>query len=245
MRSKLLFLWWRSWHLRNNSIFGDGKCSVEQSASFIQSYLTSFMQVKKSELDLDIKGKKAVNQIIDSMPHQAKEPRTTWTKPAEGWYKLNVDAGFSHESNNGSWGAVLRDHEGKVVLSAWGIIPYCQSAEIAEAIATLEGTKAVLPVAAIPVILESDCATVVNELKMEGTSKSPMSFILSETRGMLLLLPEYKVEKVSRTGNFVAHDLACFGRCVWSGDVLVSAIPPCAVESAQRDCNSGCNQDTV
>jgi hypothetical protein len=53
------------------------------------------------------------------------------------------------------------------VFSAWGIIPFSQSAEIAEAIATLEGIKGVLPVAAIPVILESDCAAVVNKLKME------------------------------------------------------------------------------
>jgi hypothetical protein len=29
MKAKLLFLWWRAWHLRNNSIFGDEKCSVE------------------------------------------------------------------------------------------------------------------------------------------------------------------------------------------------------------------------
>lgn len=32
VKSKLLFLWWRSWHLRNDSIFGDGKCSIEHSA---------------------------------------------------------------------------------------------------------------------------------------------------------------------------------------------------------------------
>jgi hypothetical protein len=38
MKAKLLFLWWRAWHMRNNSIFGDGKCSVEQSANYIQSY---------------------------------------------------------------------------------------------------------------------------------------------------------------------------------------------------------------
>jgi ribonuclease HI len=203
------------------------------------------MQVKFSELNLDIKGKKEVNQIGHGMPHQAKEPHTAWTKPTEGWYKLNVDAGFSHEENNGSWGAVLRDHEGKVMFSAWGTIAYCQSAEIAEAIAALEGTKAMLPVAARPVILESDSAVVVNELKMKDRSRSPLAFILSETRDMLLLLPDFKIQKVNRTGNSVAHDLASFGRSVWSRGVLVSEIPPCAVESAQKDCNSGCNQDTV
>jgi hypothetical protein len=42
MRSKLLLLWCRAWHLRNNIIFGYGKCSIEQSAIFVQSYLSSF-----------------------------------------------------------------------------------------------------------------------------------------------------------------------------------------------------------
>jgi hypothetical protein len=42
------------------------------------------MQVKTSELDLDIKGKKAINRTIDGMPQQAKERHTAWTKPVEG-----------------------------------------------------------------------------------------------------------------------------------------------------------------
>jgi ribonuclease HI len=112
------------------------------------------------------------------------------------------------------------------VLSAWETIAYCQSAEIAEAIAALEETKAMLPVAARPVILESDSAAVVNELKMKDRSRSPLAFILSETRDMLLLLLDFKIQKVNRIGNSVAHDLASFGR-------------------SQKDCNSGCNQDAV
>jgi hypothetical protein len=80
---------------------------------------------------------------------------------------------------------------------------------------------------------------------MKDRSRSPLAFILSETRDMLLLLPDFKIQKVNRTGNSVAHDLASFGRSVWSRGVLVSEIPPCAVESAQKDCNSGCHQDTV
>jgi hypothetical protein len=28
-RDKMLFIWWRAWHMRNNIIFGDGKCGIE------------------------------------------------------------------------------------------------------------------------------------------------------------------------------------------------------------------------
>jgi hypothetical protein len=92
----------------------------------------------------------------------------TWTKPDEGWLKLNTDARFSPEENNGTWGAILRDQEGKVLLSPWGIINRCHSAEIAEALAAMEGTKAILPSADKSVILESDNAAVVDDQKPEG-----------------------------------------------------------------------------
>jgi hypothetical protein len=32
MRSKLLFLWWMVWHLRNDTIFGIGDASINNSA---------------------------------------------------------------------------------------------------------------------------------------------------------------------------------------------------------------------
>ena len=66
--------------------------------------------------------------------------------PDEGWYKLNVDASFSLEDSKGAWGAILCDHSGKILFSAWGTIPHCQDAETAEAIAVLEGVKAMIPV---------------------------------------------------------------------------------------------------
>jgi hypothetical protein len=52
-QSKLMFLWWHSWHLRNNSIL-TMEHSVEQPALFIQTYLFSFRQVINGELNLDM-----------------------------------------------------------------------------------------------------------------------------------------------------------------------------------------------
>jgi hypothetical protein len=77
VRSKLLFMWWRSW-------LGDGKCSVKQSAQFIHSYLTSFMQAKYSNSESDIKGKNlAIEPCIRKANEIKKEPEV-WCKPEEG-----------------------------------------------------------------------------------------------------------------------------------------------------------------
>ena len=57
--------------------------------------------------------------------------------------KLNFDASF-HEEGEGAWGAVLRDDNGAVILSAWGQIHLCLSAECAEATAGLESVKCII-----------------------------------------------------------------------------------------------------
>jgi hypothetical protein len=136
-RSKLMLLWWGSWHLRNNIIFGDGKCNIEESAIFLQSYLSP-MQVTNTNWDVvDPKGKKPVfcqDEQTDSKPKKIAEG---WKPPDMGWAKLNTDASFSEDTNSGAWGAVLRDKNGTIILSAWGNIQHCSNAEAAEAFACL------------------------------------------------------------------------------------------------------------
>jgi hypothetical protein len=152
-----------------------------------------FLQIKDPELEQDYKGKKPMIPMGDGLPKHPREPPRVWTRPEEGWHKLNVDASYLHDENTGSWGAVLRDYEGKVVMSAWGTIPCCQSAKTAEAIAVREGMKSIIPMATNPVIVESDNSTVVNELKSAMTSRSQFFVILSESRDLLIHLPDYKV----------------------------------------------------
>ena len=90
--------------MRNNSIFGDGKCSVQQSANFIQAYLSSFLQIKDPELEREYKGKKPMFPEKVGVVKKPKKPPGTWMKPDVGWQKLNVDASFLQDKNNGTWG---------------------------------------------------------------------------------------------------------------------------------------------
>jgi hypothetical protein len=101
--------------------------------------------------------------LNDGAPNQQKENAERWKKPEIGWTKLNVDASFIHDEKVGAWGAVLRDKEGEVVLSAWGNILYCNSADIVEATACLEGVKAIIPFAVNPLIIESDNSILIKD----------------------------------------------------------------------------------
>lgn len=45
-KQRLLFLRWRAWHLRNDSIFGTGTASIEESVRFICSYSSAMENLK-------------------------------------------------------------------------------------------------------------------------------------------------------------------------------------------------------
>jgi hypothetical protein len=41
LRVKLMLLFWRVWHHRNDNVLGKGDCSISASVNFLESYLTS------------------------------------------------------------------------------------------------------------------------------------------------------------------------------------------------------------
>ena len=56
-RARMIFIWWRTWHIRNKIIFGDGKCGIEQSTLFLMSYFEAFQGLKDQPEIENSKGK--------------------------------------------------------------------------------------------------------------------------------------------------------------------------------------------
>jgi hypothetical protein len=56
----------------------------------------------------------------------SSEIATTWRKPDLGWHVLSVEASYIKEA--GVLVAMIRDHEGQIISSAWDVISHCQSA---------------------------------------------------------------------------------------------------------------------
>lgn len=112
-------------------------------------------------------------------------------------------------------------------MCAWGLIDRCSFAEVAEALAYLEGARAMMPTAANLVQLESDCAAVVHELSDKGNRKSEISCIISEVKHLLSEMPGYRVRKINSTANLAAYSLASFCHRVGSGGMLQELVRPC------------------
>jgi ribonuclease HI len=83
-----------------------------------------------------------------------------WSKPPEGFLKLNCDASFIHETRTGSWGFLIRDHDGDVVTMGRGKINNALSAFHIELIACLQGVQVVSDMGIGKVILETDALNV-------------------------------------------------------------------------------------
>jgi hypothetical protein len=64
-----------------------------------------------------------------------------------------------------------------------------------------------------------------------------------EAKCLLAGLPGFRVKKVKRECNIVAHDIAnfCFRECCEG--VLLESVPPCIDGSTLKVCNGVCNQN--
>jgi ribonuclease HI len=117
--------------------------------------------------------------------------------PPTGWAKCNVDGSFVSQSGEAGVGVVVRDSEGQVILTAWRVIFRCQDAVEAEALACLEGLRLAAQWVQGSIILESDCARVIQAMQQKE-DRSALRFILEEAKDQAQVLVDWRITKVKR-----------------------------------------------
>jgi hypothetical protein len=70
-KMRIIFLFWREWHHRNNVVHDDGKASITGSVNFLQSYLVSLEGL--DQVKIHVKGK--CKLIPDSNLQLRERPR--------------------------------------------------------------------------------------------------------------------------------------------------------------------------
>lgn len=122
-----------------------------------------------------------------------------------------------------------------MIFTAWRVLFRCQDALEAEAQACLEGIRLATQWSQGPIIVETDCARLVQAPKAtEG--RSTLSFILAETKEMAQLLPNWRVTKVNRECNLAAHELAHLARRTTHTAVWLGRTPACMHDLIINDC---------
>jgi ribonuclease HI len=95
-----------------------------------------------------------------------------------------------------------------VLLTAWRFLRHCGSPQEAEAEACLHGLRLAVEWIQQPMIVESDCKTLIDSVQGRVLDRSQWAGLLAEIRAMSTLLPECRFQHVKTEGNKVAHLLA-------------------------------------
>ena len=164
-------------------------------------------------------------------------PLSNEKKPEAGRVKVNTDAAFAYGDSTGHWGAIIRNHTGDIITSAWSPTDRCQSAEEAEAIAALEGIRLSINLN-LPVILECNCQSVVTALNSNSSGRSQASLVHAEAAQVIKNLIRFKVQHVPRSANCSAHTLAAYSSNSLCNGVLHFDAPACVLKQVMRDCKS-------
>ena len=128
--------------------------------------------------------------------------------------KLNVDASFIEETGQASTGAVVRNHQGHVLVSAWRVLFDCFSVEEAEFAVCCEKLRLVSQWCHGQIIMESDNKTCIRSLMLEESGRSRLAPWIVDAKEYISNLEDFKLKHVKRCQNTVAHELSHHARRV-------------------------------
>jgi ribonuclease HI len=210
MVDMMLLLTWRVWFGRNEATHDKPLPTTEASKRFLISYIRLIRDIKHTPTDTLLKGKQpAIEEGILMVTHQPKNlPDKAWLKPPEGWVKLTIDGSFRESDHLAGLGMVLRNEEGWPVFSACRFISDCESPYEAESRACLEGLELALQFSQLPIIIESDCAKLIEAMSSRTQDRSSCVHLVSEIKYLSSHDRVCVFVKVERSQVRVSHCLA-------------------------------------
>jgi ribonuclease HI len=108
-----------------------------------------------------------------------------WTKPPENTLKLNCDASFFPDERTGSWGALIWDSDGDLVLLGRGRINHLLDPFHAELIACLQGIQLAVNLGIGRIIVETGAQEVVKAVMSSSYDGSATSLLISEIKSLV------------------------------------------------------------
>ena len=135
-----------------------------------------------------------------------------WPAFLFGQQSLNVDASFNEGDYAGSCGAVLRDHPGSFITASTTRMEHVANVFTTEATTLLEGLKLARNTGCSNLVVRSDNITVVDTIKCNKGYSRVAASVLDDCRSILLDFGRVNIEHCSRETNYVAHELAKWGR---------------------------------
>ena len=198
--------------------------------------MVSLNQIKLSKGYEMLKGKEVIRQEgSEARPQRGKsiQELAPWPPPPEGWIAVSVDGSFDAESHTAGAAMVARNSRGEYIMSACWFIPHCSSAYEAECVAAREGVTTALLQSTLPLVIQTDCVSLVKVLDSPETDRSGVSHLVNETKE-LLREREFVCRHIGRLQNRTADRLAILSRVEQRTDLWLRGPP-----DALRCCLAG------
>ena len=149
-----------------------------------------------------------------------------WQKPPVEFLKLNCDACFKSCSSSGSWGFLIRDSDGDVVITGRGKVDQLLNAFQGELIACLQGIQTAIELGIGKLIVETDAKMVVQALSSNAFDDSAVGVLVAEIKSLASSnFISFKCVFRVRECNRAANELAKLGYdCVQGEEQITSSI---------------------
>lgn len=185
---KTCLLLWRWWHVCNKENSGETSFSPEDVCYSIEYHVSNVMKIKKTT-----KGHK---QKLDQK----------WSRPPNGFLKINTDASFHRDANSGGWGFIIRDDQGRAMAVGAGNLANISDALHAEALALLYAIKMSIQMGCDKVLFETDSTQLMRAVKSKDYDLANLGAIIRSIKFQMHVgFSVSSVVSCPRDCNRVAH----------------------------------------
>ena len=159
--TQFIFVWWHVWSFRNKVIFSNESTSFMQGSFIINSFVKNWDKAS---------GARTEELHVHLLPTTAKKlrpcsgPNLIWAPPSDNFCKLNFD-GSKVANGQASYGSVIRNNLGEVLMASVKALGDCHNIILAEAMGMYEGISGAISLRISNLIIEGDNLTVINSLK--------------------------------------------------------------------------------
>ena len=160
-----------------------------------------------------------------------------WKPPPAGFVKINVDAAFKAESQQGATGVVIRDENGHVLVAKCKWYDSIPNILTVEAYAARDGAVLMNLLNRPKVMLETDSLELQSLWRSKDNNRSTILPVLNEVQELMGRCMVFELSHVKREANSVAHDLAKYASISCLERTWLYEIPECILPSIQHDCN--------
>ncbi|KAG6469540.1 hypothetical protein ZIOFF_070469 [Zingiber officinale] len=202
-----LLIWWFLWTARNDfkhrGLRPEGQKIIRQITQYLRVGMTSGI-IKPRHWRGAISAAQAMGiQVRIRTLHTVSAVH--WRRPDDGWFKLNTDGCSRGNPGESSYGAIVRDHSGQVVVARQGVLGEGSNIR-AELMAILRGLELCVDRQLSPIWLESDSLVALHIIRSSGISWEFREEILRIRR--LVRQHGVRCTHIYREGNAAADFLA-------------------------------------